>query len=115
MEKTLEAATSVITAPYLEYFDIRFEVPPDFEFPYEDVENVVTQYRELKSKFVNVANDMGDANDEGRAKDLLGFIAFRQRTRDKRMTALSGLLCRSDLVLNLVIVQLCANAKTVLC
>ena len=130
VEETLEAVTSVITAPYLEYFDIRFEIPPDFEFPSEDVENVVTQYRELKSKIVNVANDMGDAIDEDRAKDLrgkrnfstiilpsypsmrlismkiksesmvplmikqehsvttevlqvLGFVAFRQKTRDK--------------------------------
>ena len=149
VEETLEAVTSVITAPYLEYFDIRFEIPPDFEFPSEDVENVVTQYRELKFKIVNVAHDMGDAIDEDRAKDLrgkrnyyssflskhavnryedkvrehstlmiklehsvttevlqvLGFIAFRQRTRDKWMVSLS------DLVLNLVIVQLFANAK----
>ena len=55
VEETLEAVTSVITAPHLEYFDIRFEIPPDFEFPSEDVESVVTQYRELKSKIVNVA------------------------------------------------------------
>ena len=33
---------------------------------------MVTQYRELKSKIVNVANDMGDAIDEDRAKDLRG-------------------------------------------
>ena len=45
-EETLEAVTSVTRAPYLEYFNIRFEIPPDFEFPSEDVENVVTQYRD---------------------------------------------------------------------
>ena len=72
VEEILEAVTSVITAPYLEYFDIRFEIPPDFEFPSEDVENVITQYRELKSKIVNVASDMGDAIDEDRTKDLRG-------------------------------------------
>ena len=33
---------------------------------------MITQYRELKSKIVNVANDMGDAIDEDRAKDLRG-------------------------------------------
>ena len=70
---------------------------------------MVTQCRELKSNIVNVADDMGDGQRFKREKGTWLHSVVLQRTRDKWMISLSALL----LLLNLVIAQLCANAKSV--
>ena len=70
VEETIGAVKSRIDAPYLEFFDLRFEIPPDYLFPSRSVEVVVKEYRRLKQKIIDVTVKIGDSVDEQRVEEI---------------------------------------------
>ena len=70
VEETIGAVKSRIDDPYLEFFDLRFEIPPDYMFPSRSVEVVVKEYRRLKQKIIDVTAKIGDSIDEQRVEEI---------------------------------------------
>ena len=70
VEETIGAAKSSINAPYLEFFHMRFEIPPDYLLPSRSVEVVVKEYRRLKQKIIDVTAKIGDSIDEQRVEEI---------------------------------------------